>query len=206
MKQLIFLFLLLCFTTSQAQSTRNDSYAAMGIITSFKEIPFGFNVYTLQKSEVFGFYTHLKWNRLSFDNAYQYLGNPTSRDELRTDRIAEGGNNIVKMITIGTVFNPQQLDVLQWDFIDFDFCFGLGYIQDFRYQFYNDLNGIEENEEENIDYAKPLGKYYVNDYNLNGINLNVGTNISIENYRVMIHVGYDFKPKTFALGLNWKVK
>ena len=206
MKRLAFLFLLLSLTITRAQTTRNDSYSAMGIITSFKDIPFGFNVYTLQKSEKFGFYTHLKWNRLSFDSDYQYLGNPVRRDKLRTQRIAEGGKNIVKMINIGTVFNPQQLGIMQWDFIDIDFCFGLGYIQDFRYQFYNDPGGIEENEEENINYAEPLGKYYVNDYNMNGVNLNIGTNISIENYRVMVHISYDLKPKTFALGLNWKVK
>jgi len=38
------------------------------------------------------------------------------------------------------------------------------------------------------------------------LNLNIGTNISIENKRLMLHISYDFKPKLFAFGLNWKVK
>ena len=42
MKKLLFLILVSSYCLSQAQTTRNDSYAAMGIITSFKEIPFGF--------------------------------------------------------------------------------------------------------------------------------------------------------------------
>ena len=205
MKKLLFLILVSSYCLSQAQTTRNDSYAALGMITSFKEIPFGFNVYTIKKEERFGFYTHLKWNRLSFDNEYSYLGDPNTRDELRI-RTSEGSNNILKMINIGTVFNPQQMGLLESDFIDIDFCFGIGYIQDFRYQFYNDTGGIEESEDGTIPYAQALGKYYVNDFDKNGINLNIGTNISIENTRLLLHISYDLKPKLLALGLNWKVK
>ena len=189
----------------QAQSTRNDSYSAMGVVTSFKDIPIGFGVYTLEKGQRFGFYTQLKLNRLSFDSDYAYLGGPIPRDTLR-DRVEEGGQNMIKMINIGTIFNPQQFGIMQWDFIDIDFCLALGYIQDFRYQFYNDTRGIEESEDGTQAYAKPLGKYYVNDFNKNGLNLNIGTNISIENKRLMLHISYDFKPKLIALGLNWKVK
>ncbi|MEZ7925354.1 MAG: hypothetical protein QMC03_05680 [Flavobacteriales bacterium] len=205
MKKLLFLFALISITIAQAQSTRNDSYSAMGIVTSFKDIPIGFGVYTIEKGQKFGFYTHLKWNKLSFDSDYNYLAGPVPRDTLR-DRIEEGGGNLIKMINIGTVFNPQQFGIMQWDFIDIDFCVALGYIQDFRYQFYNDVGGIEESEDGTISYAKPLGKYYVNDFNKNGLNLNIGTNISLENKRLMLHISYDFRPKLFALGLNWKVK
>jgi hypothetical protein len=98
------------------------------------------------------------------------------------------------------------MGVLESDFIDIDFCFGIGYIQDFRYQFYNDTGGIEESEDGTIPYAQALGKYYVNDFDKNGINLNIGTNISIENTRRLLHISYDLKPKLLALGLNWKVK
>ncbi len=205
MKKLLFLFALISATIVQAQSTRNDSYSAMGIITSFKEIPIGFGVYTIEKERKFGFYTHLKWNRLSFDSDYEYLGGPEPRDTLR-DRTSEGGQNMVKMINIGTIFNPQQFGIMQWDLIDIDFCLAFGYIQDFRYQLYNDTGGIEESEDGTISYAKPLGKYYVNDFNKNGVNLNIGTNISFENKRLLLHLSYDLKPKLFALGLNWKIK
>lgn len=196
---------IICATTAQAQSTRNDSYSAMGFITSFKEIPIGFGVYTLDKGEKFGFYTHLKWNRLSFNDEYEYMGGPNPRDQYRL-RDSIGENNLIKMINIGTVINPQQWGIMQWDRVDIDFCVGVGYIQDFRYQFYDDYGGIEENEAENIDYASPMGKYYVNDFDRNGINLNIGTNISLENKRLMLHIGYDLRPNTFALGINWKVK
>lgn len=205
MKKLLLLIALFTATLVQAQSTRNDSYSAMGIVTSFKDIPVGFGVYTLEKGQKFGFYTHLKWNRLSLNSDYNYLGGPVGRDTLR-DRIEEGGGNLIKMINIGTILNPQQFGIMQWDFLDIDFCVALGYIQDFRYQFYNDTGGIEENEDSTIAYAKPLGKYYVNDFNKNGLNLNIGTNISLENKRLMLHFSYDFRPKLFALGLNWKVK
>ena len=60
MKKLLFLFALISVTMAQAQSTRNDSYSAMGIVTSFKDIPIGFGVYTLEKGQKFGFYTHLE--------------------------------------------------------------------------------------------------------------------------------------------------
>lgn len=205
MKKLLFLFTIFCVTLSQAQTSRNDNYSALGIITSFNEIPFGFSVYTLEKDEKIGFFSELKLNRLSFDSSYEYLGNPEPRDQLRI-RDDEGEKNMIKMINLGTVINPQKYGVMQWDVIDIDFCVGLGYIQDFRYRFYNDYGGIEENEEENIDYAKPLGKYYVNHYNKNGVNLKVGANLSFENKKIMLHFGYDLKPKTFALGVNWKVK
>ena len=200
MKKLLFLFALITVTMAQAQSTRNDSYSAMGIVTSFKEIPIGFGVYTLDKGQKFGFYTHLKWNRLSFNSDYAYLEG--SVDTLRVPT-EEGGQNMIKMINVGTIFNPQQFGIMQWDFIDIDFCLALGYIQDFRYQFYNDTQGIVVDGEEE---AKPLGKYYKNDFNESGLNLNIGTNISLENKRLILHISYDLKPKLFALGLNWKVK
>ena len=185
---------------AQAQSTRNDSYSAIGIVTSFKEIPIGFGVYTLDEGQKLGFYTQLKWNRLSFDSHYAYLEG--SIDTLRVPK-KEGGQNMVKMINVGTIFNPQQFGIMQWDFIDIDFCLALGYIQDFRYQFYNDTEGIVIDGEKD---TKPLGKYYVNDFNESGLNLNVGTNISIENKRLMLHISYDLKPKLFVIGLSWKVK
>lgn len=205
MKKLLFLLALISFTTTQAQTKRNDSYISFGALTSFKEIPFGVALYTVEKDQTFGFFTELKWNRLSFDDDYTYYAAPEQRDALRL-RTDEGIKNLVKMINIGAVFNPQQVGVMEWDFIDIDFCLGLGYIQDFRYHFYNDYGGIEENEEEGINYASPLGKYYVNSFNQHGMNLNIGTNLSFQRRSFMIHIGYDLKPNTFALGINWKVK
>ncbi len=203
MKKLLCLIILLSATLSQAQSTRNDSYSAFGALTSFKEIPFGVSFYNITKDQKLGFFTELKFNRLSFDSDYTFEGYPLASDTLR-NALFIGNKNMVKMINIGTVFNPQELGVMQWDFVDIDFCFGIGYIQNFRYKFYNDTNGIEESD--NQSPSEPLGEYYVIDYNDHGFNLNVGTNLSFQQIPFMIHIGYDLKPKTLALGFNWKVK
>ena len=203
MKKLLFLIVLLSTTLMQAQSTRNDSYSAFGVLTSFEEIPFGVSFYNVAKDQKFGFFTELKLNRLSFDSAYTFEGYALASDTLR-NALFMGNKNMVKMINIGTVFNPQQLGVMEWDFVDIDFCLGIGYMQNFRYKFYNDTNGIEESD--NQSPSDPLGKYYVIDYNDHGLNLNVGTNLSFQKIPFMIHIGYDLKPKTLALGFNWKVK
>ena len=203
MKKLLFLIVLLSTTLMQAQSTRNDSYSAFGVLTSFEEIPFGVSFYNVAKDQKFGFFTELKFNRLSFDSDYTFEGYALASDTLR-NALFMGNENMVKMINIGTVFNPQQLGVMEWDFVDIDFCLGIGYMQNFRYKFYNDTNGIEESD--NQSPSDPLGKYYVIDYNDHGLNLNVGTNLSFQKIPFMIHIGYDLKPKTLALGFNWKVK
>ena len=108
------------------------------------------------------------------------------------------------MINIGTVFNPQEMGILNWDFVDIDFCIGLGYIQEFTYNFYYDTQGIGENNNQPV--SDPIGKYYVINYNNHGVNLNFGTNLSFQRIPFMIHIGYDVKPKAWALGFNWKVK
>lgn len=203
MKKLLFLIALLAATLVQAQSTRNDSYSAFGALTSFEEIPFGVSVYNVAKDQKFGFFTELKFNRLSFDKDYTFEGYALPSDTLR-NAVYLGNKNMVKMINIGTVFNPQQLGIMEWDFVDIDFCVGIGYMQNFRYNFFNDTNGIEEAE--NQSPSDPLGKYYVIDYNDHGLNLNIGTNLSFQQVPFMIHIAYDLKPKTLALGFNWKVK
>ena len=108
------------------------------------------------------------------------------------------------MINIGTVINPQELGILKWDFIDIDFCVGIGFVQNFQYKFYNDTQGIEAGD--NQSPSDPLGKYYVIDYDDHGINLKLGTNLSFQRVPFMIHIGYDLKPKVLALGFNWKIK
>ena len=108
------------------------------------------------------------------------------------------------MINIGTVINPQELGIMRWDFVDIDFCVGIGFVQNFQYKFYNDTQGIEAGD--NQSPSDPLGKYYVIDYDDHGINLNIGTNLSFQRVPFMIHLGYDLKPKVFALGFNWKIK
>jgi len=203
MKKLLFLIVLFSTTLTQAQITRNDSYSAFGVLTSFEEIPFGVSFYNVAKDQKFGFFTELKFNRLSFDSDYTFEGYALASDTLR-NALFIGNKNMVKMINIGTVFNPQQLGVMEWDFVDIDFCLGIGYMQNFRYKFYNDTNGIEESD--NQSHSDPLGKYYVIDYNDHGLNLNLGTNLSFQQIPFMIHIGYDLKPKTLALGFNWKVK
>lgn len=203
MKKILFILACLSFTIANAQSTRNDSYSSLGTLTSFSEIPFGVSLYTIEKDQNFGFYTELKWNRLWFDREYSFEGYPVASDTLRNAAFIKN-QNMVKMINFGTVFNPQEYGIMEWDFIDIDFCFGLGYMQNFKYNFYNDTQGIEESEEQSS--SDPLGKYYVIDYNDHGLNLNVGTNLSFQNIPFMIHIGYDLKPKTLAIGFNWKVK
>jgi len=203
MKKLLFLLTIISASVVQAQSTRNDSYASIGLVTSFAEIPFGLSLNIVEKDQIFGFYAELKWNRLSFDSDYIYAGNPVAIDTLR-NAVYEGTKGMVKMINVGTVFNPQEYGVMDWDFIDIDFCLGIGYIQDFRYKFYYDENGIDV-PEDNL-YSSPLGKYYVTDYNRHGVNLNLGVNLSRQGLPFMLHIGYDTKPKTYALGFNWKVK
>ena len=203
MKKLLFLLAIISASAVQAQSTRNDSYASIGLVTSFNEIPFGLSLNIVEKEQIFGFYAELKWNRLSFDSDYIYAGNPVAIDTLR-NAVYEGAKGMVKMINVGTVFNPQEYGVMDWDFIDIDFCLGLGYIQDFRYKFYYDENGYDV-PEDNL-YSSPLGGYYVTDYNRHGVNLNLGVNLSRQGLPFMLHIGYDTKPKTYALGLNWKVK
>ncbi len=203
MKKLLFLIAILSATLVQAQSPRNDSYSALGALTSFKDVPFGVSIYHVAKDQKFGFFTELKFNRLNFNKDYTFEGYPVASDTLR-NALFMGNKNMVKMINIGTVFNPQELGVMEWDFVDIDFCLGIGYMQNFRYNFYDDNNGIEATEDQSP--SEPLGKYYVIDYNNHGLNLNIGTNLSFQQIPFMIHIGYDFKPKALALGFNWKVK
>ena len=209
MKKLLFLIILLSASLSQAQSTRNDSYSAFGILSSPKQIPFGISFYNVSKDQKFGFFTELKFNRLSFHEDYAYMGYPEDRDVYRNALFIEN-NNLIKMINFGTVINPQEIGVINWDFIDIDFCLGIGYIQNFQYKFYNDTKGIgsgiiDENGN-TVAEDSPLGKYYVIDYNSHGVNLNFGTNLSFQRLPFMIHIGYDTRPKTLAIGFNWKVK
>ena len=200
----IFLLIAICYVTiAQAQNTRNDSYSAFGLLTSFEEIPFGIGFYNAPVNENYGFFTELKFNRLSFNDDYNFVGFPVASDTLR-NALFLGNNNLLKMINIGTVINPQEFGLMRWDFIDIDFCVGIGYVQNFRYRFYNDTQGIEAGDGQSP--SNPLGKYYVIDYNDHGINLNLGTNLSFQRVPFMIHIGYDLKPKVFALGLNWKIK
>lgn len=187
----------------QAQNTRNDSYSSLGILSSFNKIPFGISLYNVIQNKKSGFFIELKFNRLNFDENYKFIGYSEASDTLR-NAIFEGNKSMIKMINIGTVFNPQEIGILNWDFVDIDFCFGIGYIQEFKYNFYNDTNGIQENDIEFV--SDPLGKYYVIDYNNHGLNLNLGTNLSFQRIPFMIHIGYDLKPKTWALGFNWKIK
>jgi len=203
MKKLFLLITLLSASIVQAQSTRNDSYSALGALTSFKDIPFGVGIYNVSKDQKFGIFTELKFNRLNFDKDYSFEGYPVASDTLR-NALFMGNKNMIKMINIGTVFNPQELGIMDWDFIDIDFCIGIGYVQNFRYNFYEDNQGIEEKD--NQSPSDPLGKYYVIDYNDHGVNLNVGTNLSFQEIPFLIHVGYDLKPRTLALGFNWKIK
>ncbi len=191
------------FSLVKAQSTRNDAYTSLGIITNFKEIPFGISLYNVIKDKKFGFFTELKLNRLSFDKDYIFIGYAEASDVLRNARF-DGNKSMIKMINIGTVFNPQELGILSWDIVDIDLCIGLGYIQEFRYNFYYDTQGIEENE--NQSASNPLGKYYVISYNNHGVNLNFGTNLSFQRIPFIIHIGYDLKPNAWALGFNWKIK
>jgi len=200
----LFLLIAICYVTlAQAQNTRNDSYSAFGLLTSFEEIPFGIGFYNAPVNENYGFFTELKFNRLSFNDDYNFVGFPVASDTLR-NALFLGNNNLLKMINIGTVINPQEFGLMRWDFIDIDFCVGIGYVQNFRYRFYNDTQGIEADDGQSP--SNPLGKYYVIDYNDHGINLNLGTNLSFQRPPFMIHIGYDLKPKVFALGFNWKIK
>ena len=43
-------------------------------------------------------------------------------------------------------------------------------------------------------------------WNNHGINLNFGTNLSFQRFPFIIHIGYDLKPRAWALGFNWKIK
>tara|TARA_B110000444_G_scaffold43833_1_gene39816 strand:- start:1249 stop:1860 length:612 start_codon:yes stop_codon:yes gene_type:complete len=203
MKKIFFIITLMIFSLVKAQSTRNDAYTSLGIITNFKEIPFGISLYNVIKDKKFGFFTELKLNRLSFDKDYIFIGYAEASDVLRNARF-DGNKSMIKMINIGTVFNPQELGILSWDIVDIDLCIGLGYIQEFRYNFYYDTQGIEENE--NQSASNPLGKYYVISYNNHGVNLNFGTNLSFQRIPFIIHIGYDLKPNAWALGFNWKIK
>lgn len=203
MKKLFLLVAFFYITLTQAQNTRNDSYSAFGIVTSFKKIPFGISFYNVPVNKNLGFFTELKLNRLSFNGDYSFQGFPVASDTLR-NALFNGNKNMVKMINIGTVINPQELGIITWDFIDIDFCIGLGYVQNFKYKFYNDTQGIEAINGQSP--SPPLGKYYVIDYNDHGINLNLGTNLSFQRVPFMIHIGYDFKPNTLAFGFNWKIK
>tara|TARA_B100000900_G_scaffold108606_1_gene90471 strand:- start:148 stop:759 length:612 start_codon:yes stop_codon:yes gene_type:complete len=203
MKNIFFLLAIITTSVLKAQTTRNDSYSALGALTSIQDIPFGVSLYTVDENEKFGFFTELKFNRLSFDSDFTFEGYPLASDTLRNSNFISN-ENMIKMINIGTVFNPQALGVMEWDFVDIDICIGIGYMQKFHYNFYNDSNGIEEGE--NQSASDPLGDYYVIDYNDHGLNVNFGTNLSFQGKPYMIHIGYDLKPKTLALGFNWKVK
>ncbi|MDB2317844.1 hypothetical protein N9V23_03725 [Flavobacteriales bacterium] len=203
MKKCLIIIALVTLFQSNAQSPRNDSYSSIGILTSFEAIPFGMGFYHVKKDQAFGLFTELKFNRLNFNSAYHFKNVSVPSDTLRNPQY-HGNKNLLKMITIGAVFNPQELDILVLDWIDIDFCLGIGYIQNFKYRFYEDDRGIEKGE--NQSPSPPLGKYYVIDHNDHGVNVNVGTNLSFQQLPFMTHLGYDFKTKTIALGFNWKVK
>ncbi len=203
MKKHFLIIAFLALTITKGQSIRNDSYTALGVLTSFNEIPFGIGFYNVTKEQRLGVFSELKFNRLNFNNDYIFRNAPVASDTLR-DAIFHGNKNMIKMINIGLVFNPQKLNIFVWDRIDIDLCLGIGYVQNFRYKFYHDSKGIEKDE--NQSSSNPLGKYYVIDHNDHGINLNIGTNLSFQKTPFMIHLGYDFKPKTIAFGFNWKVK
>ena len=104
---------------------------------------------------------------------------PVASDTLR-NAVSLGNKNMLKMINIGTVINPQELGIMKWDFIDIDFSIGVGFVQNFQYKFYNDTQGIEAGD--NQSPSDPLGKYYVIDYDDHGINLKLGTNLSFQEY------------------------
>jgi hypothetical protein len=203
MREIIYLIALMLYSLVQAQSTRNDSYSSLGILSSFEEIPFGVSLYNVIKDKKFSYFTELKFNRLNFDKDYTFLGYAVASDTIRNSRF-DGNKSLIKMINIGTVFNPQEMGILNWDFVDIDFCIGLGYVQEFTYNFYYDTQGIGENNNQPV--SDPIGKYYVINYNNHGVNLNFGTNLSFQRIPFMIHIGYDVKPKAWALGFNWKVK
>ena len=94
MKKLLILIAFCYVTIVQAQNTRNDSYSAFGILTSFEKIPFGISFYNAPINENFGFFTELKFNRLSFNNEYSFEGFPVASDTLR-DALFLGNNNLL---------------------------------------------------------------------------------------------------------------
>ena len=208
MKNIFFLIFLFYISITEAQNTRNDNYASFGIVTSFREIPYGVSFYNIEKDEDFGFFIELKFNRLSFDNHYSFEGLPVASDTLR-NALYMGNKNMIKMINIGTVINPQESGIMKWDFADIDFCIGIGYLQNFHYKFYNDTNRIPPGTIDgngNTHSSDSLGKYYVIDNNRHGVNLKIGTNLSFQNIPFLIHFGLDFNPMVFSLGFNWKIK
>jgi hypothetical protein len=200
-KKIIFFIVVFISIQSEAQISRNDHYTAFGIISDFGDIPYGVSIYSVSRTNKYGFFSELRINRLKFESEYTFQGYHLPSDELRGSEFISN-KSLIKMITIGTLINPQKFGVLEWDIIDFDFVLGIGYMQNFKYNFYIDTDGINTEDLQ----SDPLGKYYVIDYNQHGVNLKIGTNISLENYRLMLHIGYDTHPKRMALGFNWKMK
>jgi len=200
-KKIVFFIAAFLSIQAEGQISRNDHYTAFGIISDFQDIPYGISIYSVSRANKYGFFTELRLNRLKFGSEYTFQGYHLPSDEYRESEFISN-KSLIKMITIGTLINPQKFGVLEWDIIDFDFVLGIGYMQNFKYNFYHDTNGINTDELQ----SDPLGKYYVIDYNQHGVNMKVGANISIENYRLMFHIGYDTHPKKLALGFNWKMK
>ena len=83
MKNIFFLLAIISTSVLKAQTTRNDSYSALGALTSIQDIPFGVSLYTVDENEKFGFFTELKFNRLSFDSDFTFEGYPLASDTLR---------------------------------------------------------------------------------------------------------------------------
>ena len=143
MKKIIILIVILISSEAYSQnlitkSNRNDHYSSIGLLTSFKKIPFGINLNNLKKDKKFGIFLELKFNRLNFDDEYEFIGNISISDSLLNSSYIDT-KNILKMINIGTILNPQEIGILNFKNIDLDFFAGIGIVQNFVYQFYENL-------------------------------------------------------------------
>ena len=102
------------------------------------------------------------------------------------------------MINIGTILNPQEIGILNFKNIDLDFFAGIGIVQNFVYQFYENLSSENQSIYSN--------KFYIIDLNDHGLNFRFGSNISFENFPLLFSLGYDTKSKSVAISINIKVK
>ena len=202
MKKIIILIVILISSEAYSQnlitkSNRNDHYSSIGLLTSFKKIPFGINLNTLKKDKKFGIFLELKFNRLNFDDEYEFIGNISISDSLLNSSYIDT-KNILKMINIGTILNPQEIGILNFKNIDLDFFAGIGIVQNFMYQFYENLCSEIQSICSN--------KFYIIDLNDHGLNFRFGSNISFENFPLLFSLGYDTKSKSVAISINIKVK
>ncbi|MAJ98338.1 MAG: hypothetical protein CMD07_03580 [Flavobacteriales bacterium] len=201
MKKIIYILILI---SSEAfsqnlitKANRNDHYTSIGLLTSFKKIPFGINLNTLKKNKKFGIFLELKFNRLNFDDKYEFIGNISISDSLLSSSYIDK-KNILKMINIGTIINPQEIGILNFKKIDLDFFAGIGIVQNFVYKFYANVSSENQSIYSN--------KFYIIDLNDHGLNFKFGSNISFENFPLLFSFGYDTKPKSVAISINIKVK